>query len=79
MLHSPPVLVDKTNFGLVLYNHANFYQFEDISSYWSVKRISVFSAFHWSTSDTPPATQYIIVHRPIAKTLCGLCIAAIAG
>ena len=39
------MLVDKTNFGLVLYNHANFYQFEELSSYWSVARISVFLGF----------------------------------
>ena len=36
-LHGPPMLVDKTNFGLVLYNHSNFYRFEIPSSYWSVK------------------------------------------
>ena len=46
------MLVDENDFGLVIYNHANFYRFEKISSYWSVKRISVFSAFHWSTSNT---------------------------
>ena len=57
ILHGPPMLVDKTNFGLVLSNHANFYRFEKTSSYWSVKRMSVFSAFHWSTRDTPPASQ----------------------
>ena len=44
-LHSPPMLVDKTNFGLVLYNQTNFYQFEETSSYWSVKRISFFLCF----------------------------------
>ena len=38
-----------------------------------------FSVFHWSTSDTPPASQCITVQRPISKTLCGTCIAAIAG
>ena len=43
------MLVDKINFGLVLYYHANFYPFEELSSYWSVKQISVFSAFHWSS------------------------------
>ena len=43
LLHGPPMLVDNTNFGLVVYNHANFYRFEETSSYWSVKRISVFS------------------------------------
>ena len=39
------MLVDKTNFGLVLHNHANFYWFEETSSYWSVKRISVCLCF----------------------------------
>ena len=39
------MLVDKTNFGLVLYNHAKFYRFEKTSYYWSVKRISVFLCF----------------------------------
>ena len=42
-MHGPPMLVDKTNFGLVLYNHANFYRFEETSSHWSVRKISVFS------------------------------------
>ena len=37
VLHGPPMLVDKTNFGLVLYNHAIFYQFEETSSNWLVK------------------------------------------
>ena len=73
------MLVDKTNFGLVLYNHANFYRFEETSSYWSVKRISVFSAFHWSASDQPAASQCISVQLPISKTPCGPCIAAVAG
>ena len=31
-LHGRPMLVDNTNFGLVLYNHANFYRFEETSS-----------------------------------------------
>ena len=30
ILHGPPMLVDKTNFGLVFYNHANFYRFLEI-------------------------------------------------
>ena len=33
LLHGPPMSVDKTNFGLVLYNHAKFYPFEETSSY----------------------------------------------
>ena len=45
VLHGPPILVDKTNFGLVLYSHANFYRFEETSSYWLLKRISVFLCF----------------------------------
>ena len=44
-LHNPPMSVDKTGFGLMLYNRANFYRFEKTSSYWSVKRISVFLCF----------------------------------
>ena len=39
------MLVDKTNFGLVLYYHIYFYRFDEPSSYWSVKRISVFLCF----------------------------------
>ena len=45
VLHDPQITVDKTDFGLVIYNHANFYRFEETSSYWSVKRISVFLCF----------------------------------
>ena len=45
LLHGPPMMVDNTNFGLVLYNHAKFCRFEESSSYWSVKRISVFLYF----------------------------------
>ena len=37
--------VDKTDFGLVLCNHANFNRFEETSSYWSIKQISVFLCF----------------------------------
>ena len=73
------MLVDKTNSGLVLYNHANLYQFKETSSYWSVERVSVFLCFHWSTNDTPPASQCKTVQWPISKTLCGPCIAALAG
>ena len=45
LLHGPPMLLDKTNFDLVLYNHANFYQLEETSSYWSVKQILIFLCF----------------------------------
>ena len=44
-LHVPPMLVDKTNFSLAFYNHANFYRFEETSSYWSIKRILIFLCF----------------------------------
>ena len=37
-----------------------------------------FSAFYWSTGDTPPASQCITVQRPMSKKLCRPCIAAIA-
>ena len=54
-----PMLVDKTNFSLVLYNHANFYQFEDTSDYWSVKRIFVFLCFSLvNQRHTPSITVY---------------------
>ena len=58
------MLVDKTNFGfnLVIYNHANVYRFEETSSYWSVNEYQFFSALHWSTSDTPPASLCKTVH-----------------
>ena len=36
ILYCPPILVDKTNFNLGLYKHANFYRFEESSSYWSM-------------------------------------------
>ena len=39
LLHGPPILVDKTNFGLEIYNQANFYRFEETPSYWLVKKI----------------------------------------
>ena len=51
----PPMLVDKTYFGLMLYYHTNFYQFGETSSYWSVKRSLVFLCFSLVNSDTPPA------------------------
>ena len=55
------MLVDMTNFGLVLYNHANFYRFEETSSYWSFNEYQFFSALHWSTRDTAPAAQCLNV------------------
>ena len=37
--------VDKTDFSLVLYKYASFHRFEETSSYWSIKPISVFLSF----------------------------------
>ena len=45
VLLGPQMLVDKTNVGLLIYNHANFYRFEKISSYWSVKTNISFLCF----------------------------------
>ena len=40
------MLVDKTKFGSVLYNHANFYRFDQLHD------DQFFSAFHWSSAIT---------------------------
>ena len=62
LLHGPPLLVDKTNFGLFLYNHANFYRFEETSSYWSVNRISVsLSRLFIGQPAIPPASLCVTV------------------
>ena len=78
-LQGPPMLVGKTNFGLVLYNHTNFYRFEEHLVIGQLNEYQFFSAFHWSISDIPPASQLITVQSRISKTLCGPCIAAIAS
>ena len=48
------MLVDNNSFGLVHFNHANFYRFEETSSYWLVERTSIFLCFslanQWHTS-----------------------------
>ena len=38
-----------------------------------LNKYQFFSAFHWSTSDTPLASQCITVQLPISKTPCGPC------
>ena len=62
-MHGPPMLVDKTNFGLVLYNHTNFYRFEETPSYCFVKRISIFLCFslvnQWQTSSITVYNQTV--------------------
>ena len=45
LFHGPPMLVDKTNLDSVIYNHANFFPFEETSNYWLVERIPVFLCF----------------------------------
>ena len=41
------MMADKTNFGLVLYNHANFYRFEETSIViGKLNEYQFFSAFH---------------------------------
>ena len=46
------MLVDKTSFGSVHYNHANFYRLRKHLDIGQLHNDHVFSAFHWSTSDT---------------------------
>ena len=61
-LHGPSMLVDKTNFGLVLYNCAYFYRFEGKHLViGQLNEYQFFSAFQWSTSDTNSTSQCIIV------------------
>ena len=73
------MLVDKTNFGSVLYNHANFYRFEETSSYWLFKRISVFLCF--SLVNQQHIFGITVYNRTVTniENLCGPCIAAIAA
>ena len=75
------MLVDKTNFGLVICNHANFYRFDEPSSYWSAKRISVFLCFSLvSQRHTYSITVYNRTVTNIENTVrAGPCITAIAG
>ena len=75
-LHDPPMLVDKTSFGLVIYNHVNLYRLRKHLVIGQLNENQFFSAFHWPASDTPAAPQCITVQLPISKTLC---IAATAG
>ena len=78
LLHGPPMLVDKTKSGLVFYNHASFYRFEETSSYWLFDRISVFCFSLVNQRHTSGITVY---NRKVTniENLGGPCIAAIAG
>ena len=78
-LHGPPILVFKTNFGLVPIITPNFIGLRKHLLIGQLNEHQFFSAFHWSTSDTPPASQCITIQRRKSKTLCGPCIAAITG
>ena len=73
------MLVNKTNFGSVIYNHANLYRFEETSSYWLVERISVF--LYFSLVNHRHNFGIIVYLRTVTniKDLCGPCVATIAG
>ena len=75
----PPMLVDKTNFGSVIYKHANFYRFEKTSSYWSVKRIAGFLCF--SLVNQRHTSGISVYNRTVTNIDNAVrpCIAAIAG
>ena len=60
------MLVDKTNFGLVLYSRDNFYRFEESSSDWSVKLISVFLCF---SLDNKRQTSGVTVYNPYENSV----------
>ena len=66
LLHGPPMSTDKADFGLVLYNHANFYRFVETSSYWSVKRISIFLCF--SSVNQRHISCIIVYNRTVTNT-----------
>ena len=61
VLHGPPMLVDKTNFGLVIYNYFNFIGLRNNLVIGQLNEYKFFCAFHWSTSNTPLASQCITV------------------
>ena len=51
LLHGPPMLVDKPNFGLVLYTHTTFIGLRKHLVISQLNEYQIFSAFHWSTSN----------------------------
>ena len=53
--------VDKTDFGFMIYNHANFIGLRKHLVVGQLNECQCFSAFHWSTGDTLPAPQCITV------------------
>ena len=53
ILHGPPMLVDKTNFGLVLYNHLTFIGLRRHLVIGQLNEYQFFFAFQWS-----PATHF---------------------
>ena len=67
------MLVDKTNIGVVLYNPTNFYRFEETSSNWSVKRVSVFLCFslvnQWHTSRITVYNRTVINNENTARAV----------
>ena len=73
------MLVAKTNLGLVPLITLTFIGLRKHLVIGQLNEYQFFSTYHWFTNDTPPASHYITVQGPISKTLCGPCIAAIAG
>ena len=55
------MLVDKTNFGLVSIIMLTFIGLRKHLAIGQLNEYHFFSAFHWSTSDTPLASQCITV------------------
>ena len=56
-----PMLVDKTNFGLVSIITLTFVGFRIHLVIGQLNEYQFFSVFHGSTSDTPPASQCITI------------------
>ena len=55
------MFVDKTSFGLVLYITPTFISLGKHLVIGRLNEYQFFSAFHWSTRDTPAASQCITV------------------
>ena len=67
-LHGPPVLVDKTSFGLVIII-PTFISLRKHLVIGQLNKYQFFCAFHRSTSNTPLASWCITVQWPIENTV----------
>ena len=56
-----PMSVDKTDFGKCYINTLTFIGLRKHLVIGRLNEYQLFSAFHWSTSDTPPESQCITV------------------